>query len=1023
MKRTRKRILSLFMAGAMLLCQAQLPATVFAAGKAAGMEYPLNGLDPDKAATKPTLSLTQETITLVEANANPTRKIVLSVSGADKKYARTGLHIEFDSRLTLMKDSATPSEDNYRLSRDVMDDGYHGCFVMSSASTDVGRDGALWEFQVKLPSDVKEGDEFPVEIVYKPTQAVQDMFTNADQDTEGSLMEAYVFTKGIEQGYIRIADGNNWHVQFDANGGSGKMVSEAVEKGTEYTLPDCLFTPPSGKVFTGWKVSGAVKQPGDRITVTTDLTASAQWGDPEANVKVTFNANGGTGKMSPVTIRKNSIYNLPQCTFTPPEGKQFAGWKLGETAKVLQPNKNVQVTRDMELIAQWDTAVCQFDFDANGGTGTMESVKAEYGSKYTLPECKFTAPAGMHFAGWKVNGEMHPSGDQIPVLGDLSILAVWETKTSGACGDNMAWEYNTETNTLTLEGEGMMNNFMVTTDSDGNDVYDVPWYAFRKDIEYVILPEGLTTVGDYAFADCGKLKAAEIPEKVTYIGTCAFDYCDTLTEVTLPESVAEVGKNAFANTAALEQVIILNPAAKISDYNDVTLGSPEKITVAGFAGSTAQKYAEKNKIRFAALDKGTCGANLTWSYDSKKKTLTVSGKGDMTEYATAEEVPWHLVQNQIASVSLPEGLTSVSASAFYRVSPVKEITLPAGLKRIGDYAFYGSSLESVTIPEGVTYIGKYAFADTQLSEVTVPETAEQIGTAAFRGCVNLQEILILNPKTVIADKPETVSNGVKQNGFDSLGIPVYEPYFDGTVRGEADSTAAGYAKTYGYHFEALRHKIHFTANGGSGEMKDVTPSYGKPYKLPACTFTAPAKGMQCSKWLVGGELKAVGETVIVTDEVEAMPLWEYAVCKVTFAANGGKGTQAEMQAISGLAFSLPACSFTAPKDKAFCGWQLGDKTYQPGETVTLKADTEIKAVWDAPKKTVRLGDVNSDGKVDTQDAMLLTRWLNDWTGLTVDTDAADLDRDGEVTVADAMILTRYANNWEGYDAYIKDAEV
>lgn len=257
MKRSRKRILSLFMAGAMLLCQAQLPATVFAAGKAAGMEYPLNGLDPDKAATKPTLSLTQETITLVEAKANPTRKIVLSVSGADKKYARTGLHIEFDSRLKLMKDedgySATPSEDNKRLSRDVMDDGYHGCFVMSSASTDAGRDGALWEFQVMLPSDVKEGDEFPVEIVYKPTQAVQDMFTNADQDAEGSLMEAYVFTKGIEQGYIRIADGNNWHVQFDANGGSGKMVSEAVEKGTEYTLPDCLFTPPSGKVFTDRK--------------------------------------------------------------------------------------------------------------------------------------------------------------------------------------------------------------------------------------------------------------------------------------------------------------------------------------------------------------------------------------------------------------------------------------------------------------------------------------------------------------------------------------------------------------------------------------------------------------------------------------------------------------------------------------------------------------------------------------------------------------------------------------------------
>ena len=66
-------------------------------------------------------------------------------------------------------------------------------------------------------------------------------------------------------------------VSFAANGGSGTMDSKTVEKGTEYTLPACGFTAPSGKVFKAWSVNGTEKSVGDKIVINADTTVTAVW--------------------------------------------------------------------------------------------------------------------------------------------------------------------------------------------------------------------------------------------------------------------------------------------------------------------------------------------------------------------------------------------------------------------------------------------------------------------------------------------------------------------------------------------------------------------------------------------------------------------------------------------------------------------------------------------------------------------------------------------------------------------------
>ena len=82
---------------------------------------------------------------------------------------------------------------------------------------------------------------------------------------------------------------------------------------------------------------------------------------------------------------------------------------------------------------------------------------------------------------------------------------------------------------------------------------------------------------------------------------------------------------------------------------------------------------------------GTCGDNITWKYDKSKKTLTISGTGDMV---TPEKYMWS--DYEIKKLVISEGITSIDVNAFYsNHSLTGELKLPESLKEIGEFAFYG----------------------------------------------------------------------------------------------------------------------------------------------------------------------------------------------------------------------------------------------------------------------------------------------------------------------------------------------
>ena len=143
-------------------------------------------------------------------------------------------------------------------------------------------------------------------------------------------------------------------ISFDPNGGTGTMKPMRVKAGVGYTLPECTFTPPEGKEFAGWlAVNGNVYPAGHDVFSTYDQSLKATWKDKEvAEVTISFDPNGGTGTMQPMKVKSGENFTLPECTFTPPEGKEFAGW-LAENGTVFLAGDNVISSTDSVLKATW----------------------------------------------------------------------------------------------------------------------------------------------------------------------------------------------------------------------------------------------------------------------------------------------------------------------------------------------------------------------------------------------------------------------------------------------------------------------------------------------------------------------------------------------------------------------------------------------------------------------------------------------------------------------------------------------
>lgn len=263
---------------------------------------------------------------------------------------------------------------------------------------------------------------------------------DGDAQPDGGVIEGDGASEG--EGDSEPPAVTQFTVSFDANGGEGAMDPATVNAEDEYTAPECTFTAPEGQEFDCWtNADGTETYPAGTSLglLAGDTTLYAKWKDvepaPVTHFTVSFDANGGTGEMSPADVDADAEYTVPGSAFTAPAGKVFDSWNTAAdgTGTKYMPQDAPAIHENMTLFAQWVAAPatkCTVTFDANGGTGAMDVLTADLGTTVTLPASTFTRD-GYVFAGWNTaadgTGTAIVNGGQLTLGSNATLYAQWKT--------------------------------------------------------------------------------------------------------------------------------------------------------------------------------------------------------------------------------------------------------------------------------------------------------------------------------------------------------------------------------------------------------------------------------------------------------------------------------------------------------------------------------------------------------------------------------------------------------------------
>ena len=309
---------------------------------------------------------------------------------------------------------------------------------------------------------------------------------------------------------------------------------------------------------------------------------------------------------------------------------------------------------------------------------------------------------------------------------------------SGETGQ-LLWRYDPKDSSLTLSGTGALPDYPIGK---------APWFEFNDQIDTLVLKEGVTRIGDYAFYNCTELTSVEIPEGVTYIGESAFACCQSLESVTIPGSVTEIGEGAFESC---DSMMVLELASGLK-------------CVGAFA------FSECVALRELVLPN-------TVERIERSAFAGTMALHELVIPGNVQEIGDNAFNGciQLSSLTLSEGIRVIEEMAFSNCSDLTEVLIPASVECLGDGVFsdclamtqiavapesehfvvrddilyskdlsvlvhYPASKEEqeFTIPEEVRKIAGLAFASNYfLMELMLGDHLEEVGSYAFARCSSL----------------------------------------------------------------------------------------------------------------------------------------------------------------------------------------------------------------------------------------------------------------------------------------------
>ncbi len=338
----------------------------------------------------------------------------------------------------------------------------------------------------------------------------------------------------------------------------------------------------------------------------------------------------------------------------------------------------------------------------------------------------------------------------VPMDGSMFKAQAADTVKSGSCGRYVTFKLDSD-GLLTISGMGDMSDYESFRDHMFEEGSVTPWP--KDDVKRVVIEEGVTRIGTYAFSNHGNLTEIKIPTSVVSIGEGAFEYCGSLLLLTLPKFLTSIPKYMCAISGLRyvyipDSVTVIDNGAfyAINTLLEIEFGGTEqqwkKVDVKANNDSFENAhmvYYGDNKL--TSLQSGTCGNNVNWKL-TPDGTLTISGNGKMDSYE----------KGAVSGYYVQPGEGKDHPWFKYR-SKIKKIIISSGVTSVGAYAFFDCfNCTSLEIQKGVTAIQDGAFAHMSISEVTLPDSVATLGKAAFNNCTALSKIKLSDKITVIDDR-------------------------------------------------------------------------------------------------------------------------------------------------------------------------------------------------------------------------------------------------------------------------------
>ena len=400
---------------------------------------------------------------------------------------------------------------------------------------------------------------------------------------------------------------------------------------------------------------------------------------------------------------------------------------------------------------------------------------------------------------------------------------------SGVCGDSLTWELD-KAGTMTIEGSGAMYDYGIGM---LGDTERAPWIdtQSKHPVKNLVVCEGVTHIGGYAFMGCTELESVEIADSVTSIGSAAFSGCESLISVSGGKNVSYIGTMAFMNCKALPAIELSNKLEGIEFSTFSGCESLQSIALPSsieYIGMNAFKNCKNltyvavpgsvefglisngifegcENLKSAAIQRGVTEipqemfkgcANLeriglpdtvkTIAKDAfadcvKLKNVGYFGSEDDWEKITVEEGNEALTNAKRSYMTEKKTSGSCGSGLTWTLDDAGVLTIQ-GSGRMDDYSqvpWDTDKVQKVIVKNGVLSIGAYAFYDCpNLTAVQLPAGLYEIGNSAFAECPQLNSVQLPSSLTTLGDRAFRNDSGLLSinlpDSLTSIGARAFE---------------------------------------------------------------------------------------------------------------------------------------------------------------------------------------------------------------------------------------------------------